>query len=156
MSVQSAPKSPANSFWLRWRKKSTPFWGRATHRNNHPSSSHNLDTAECPSILFSPNSGEILYMTNLGILCDTLILLPNIPVFLKGFRAGFISDFSDNYLCFRKCVTCISQNLRKHYAGEQAVLVEINKQSLCHKAVAWLLFFLLNSNFQKILDFRTL
>lgn len=41
------------------RKKSTPFWGRVTHWNNHSSSSHNLDTAECPSILFGPKSSEI-------------------------------------------------------------------------------------------------
>lgn len=30
------------------------------------------------------------------------------------------------------------------------------EQSICHKAVAWLLFFFLNNNFQKIIDFRML
>lgn len=60
MSLQSTPKNQSIHLANTEGKKSTIFGGEVTYRNNHLSSSHSLDIAECPPILTGLKLTEIL------------------------------------------------------------------------------------------------
>lgn len=102
---------------------------------------------------------KYLHMRYLGILCDNIIFAPKYAIFFNFLKALEQSGVmtSQIIIYILKNVPCAFPNTLGSFMHEKwTVLVKIYEQSVCHKAIAWILAFLLSRNFQKVFDFRML
>lgn len=105
-------------------KKCTLFWHRVTHRNNYSSGCHNLDTAECPSILFSPKSSAILTHKKFG----DLVWFPNLAPKHANIFSSFLKDLEQHSVVTSQIIICVLENVPCAFPNTFESIMRENKR----------------------------